>query len=262
MNPFLITTLISLLACCFILTLVWLWAVKINNAGIVDVFWSYNFPVIAIICYFVGEGSVERKMLLCGMIILWGLRLGTYLLVRVFGHLDREDVRYAKLRVDWAPNANAKFFGFFMMQAVSNVILALPFIIVCQNTAPKISVIEYAGMVLWGGAVLGEAIADRQMQVFKKDPANKGKICNIGLWNYSRHPNYFFEWLIWVAYFIFALVSPYGWIGIVSPLIILYLLLKVTGIPMTEELMLRSRGEAFKEYQRTTSSFVPWFKKK
>lgn len=88
-------------------------------------------------------------------------------------------------------------------------------------------------------------------------PANKGKICEIGLWNYSRHPNYFFEWLIWVSYFIFALGSPWGWLSIICPLAILYFLLKVTGIPYTEAQMIKSRGQAFIDYQKTTSAFVP-----
>jgi steroid 5-alpha reductase family enzyme len=108
---------------------------------------------------------------------------------------------------------------------------------------------------------LGEATADSQLKAFKKDPSNKSKVCSQGLWNYSRHPNYFFQWLMWMSYFVFALASPYGYLAIISPAIILYLLLKVTGIPMTEEQSIRSKGEAFKKYQQTTSAFVPWFKK-
>jgi steroid 5-alpha reductase family enzyme len=114
---------------------------------------------------------------------------------------------------------------------------------------------------LWIISVMGEAIADQQLANFKRDPANKGKVCDTGLWGYSRHPNYFFEWLMWVSYFVFALESPYGYIAIISPAIILYLLLKVTGIPLTEEQSIRSKGEAFKKYQAKVSVFVPWFKK-
>jgi steroid 5-alpha reductase family enzyme len=125
----------------------------------------------------------------------------------------------------------------------------------------KLPLLEYIGAGIWLIALTGEAIADWQLDQFKKDPANKGKVCNKGLWNYSRHPNYFFEWLIWVGYFVFALASPYGFIAIISPAIILYLLLNVTGIPATEEQSVRSKGDLYKEYQRTTSAFVPWFKK-
>ena len=131
-----------------------------------------------------------------------------------------------------------------------------------MNTKVGLSPFEWIGFGLWMISVSFEAMADRQLAEFKKDPANKGKVCDTGLWRYSRHPNYFFEWLMWMSYFIFALGSPYGWLGIISPAIILYLLLKVTGIPATEEQSLRSKGDKFREYQKTTSVFVPWFKKR
>ncbi|MBC7864198.1 MAG: DUF1295 domain-containing protein [Bacteroidia bacterium] len=117
-------------------------------------------------------------------------------------------------------------------------------------------------IVLWFLCICGEGLSDLQLKLFKKDPANKGKVCQKGLWNYSRHPNYFFQLMIWVSVLIFALGSKYGWIAVVCPLSIGYLIFKVTGIPMTEEQALRSKGEAYKEYQRTTSAFIPWFKKK
>jgi steroid 5-alpha reductase family enzyme len=117
-------------------------------------------------------------------------------------------------------------------------------------------------VALWLISVLGESIADAQLRAFKKDSANKGKVCSKGLWNYSRHPNYFFQWMMWMAYLVFALASPYGYLAIISPAIILYLLLRVTGIPITEEQSIRSKGDTFREYQKTTSAFVPWFKKR
>ena len=89
------------------------------------------------------------------------------------------------------------------------------------------------------------------------DPANKGKVCQLGLWNYSRHPNFFFEWLMWVAYFIFALSSPYGWWAVIAPAFMLFLLIKVTGIPLMEQRALANKGDAFREYMRTTSFFIP-----
>jgi steroid 5-alpha reductase family enzyme len=253
--------LICLLACCLIMVFVWLWAYKIKNAGVVDIFWPYNFPVIAIILYLFAPGFETRKLLICAMVFIAGLRLGTYLFIRVTKHLDEEEGRYKKIREEWAPNPDRKFFWFFQMQAVSNVFLAIPFFIITANTNPELSVLEYIGTAVWVIGLLGESIADSQMKRFKKDPANKGKVCNIGLWNYSRHPNYFFEWLMWVAYFIFALASPYGYLAIISPIVILYLLLKVTGIPLTEEQSIRTRGDLYRQYQKTTSAFVPWFKK-
>jgi steroid 5-alpha reductase family enzyme len=253
--------LYCLIACCVIMALVWLWSYKIKNAGVVDIFWSYNFPVIAIILYLFAPGYEPRKLLICTMAVVAGLRLGTHLAIRIVKHLYEEEPRYAQIRKEWGKNAEPKMFGFFQMQAVSNVLLAIPFFIVTLNTSPEILGIEYTGFVLWMISVLGEAIADQQLANFKKDPANKGKVCDTGLWGYSRHPNYFFEWLMWLSYFVFAMGSPYGYIAIISPAIILYLLLKVTGIPTTEAQSLRTKGDAFKRYQERVSVFVPWFKK-
>lgn len=252
----------SIIACCVIMALVWVWAYRIKNAGVVDIFWSYNFPVIAVILYLFAPGYETRKLLICGMAVLAGLRLGTHLAIRIFKHLHEEEPRYKQIRDDWGKNAEPKMFGFFQMQALSNVLLAVPFFIAAMNTGTELSPFEYAGAVLWAISVGCEAIADQQLADFKKDAANKGKVCDRGLWYYSRHPNYFFEWMMWVSYFIFALGSPYGYVAIISPAIILYLLLKVTGIPATEQQALKTKGEAFKRYQESTSAFVPWFKRK
>ena len=130
------------------------------------------------------------------------------------------------------------------------------------NKDQQISMVEYIGAGLWLLCIVGEGISDWQLAYFKKQPENKGKVCQYGLWNYSRHPNYFFQFSIWVSVLMFALPSPYGWLAVICPLSIGYLIFKVTGIPMTEEQAVRSKGEAYKEYQRTTSVFVPWFKKK
>jgi steroid 5-alpha reductase family enzyme len=250
-----------LLACCIIMLFVWLWAHKIKNAGVVDIFWSYNFPVIAVILLLLAPGFETRKLFICSMVIIAGARLGTHLAVRIVKHLREEEPRYAQLRKEWAPIAEKKFFFFFQFQAISNVLLAIPFFISTLNTKTELSPLEYGGAALWLISVAGEAIADAQLAAFKKDPKNKGKVCDTGLWGYSRHPNYFFEWLMWMSYFVFALGSPYGYLAVISPAIILYLLLKVTGIPTTEQQSLRSKGEAFKKYQQKTSVFIPWFKK-
>jgi steroid 5-alpha reductase family enzyme len=137
------------------------------------------------------------------------------------------------------------------------VLLGVAFLLPTINDDASLHPLEIAGAVLWLLALSGEALADAQLGAFKRNAKNRGRVCNVGLWRYSRHPNYFFEWMIWVAYFVFALGSPHGWIAIIGPASILYLLLRVTGIPMTEEQSLRSRGDAYREYQRTTSAFVP-----
>jgi steroid 5-alpha reductase family enzyme len=244
-------------ACCVVMVFVWLWQKRISNAGVVDVFWSYNFPLIAVIYFLMGDGLTERRLLIAAMVLIWGMRLALYLHVRVLGHINDEDGRYKQLRIDWAPNFQTKIFWFFQMQAVSNVFLSIPFLLASVNTSAQLHPLEYAGAAIWLLAIIGEGIADRQLQKFKKDKSNKGKACDVGLWGWSRHPNYFFEWCIWIGYFVFACASPWGWISIVCPAIILYLLLRVTGIPMNEEQNLRSKPEAYKAYQQRVSKFIP-----
>ena len=153
------------------------------------------------------------------------------------------------------------FLVFFEMQALLVAIFSLPFLFAASNPAPGLNWIEITGLLVAALALGGEAIADRQMQRFKADPAHRGEVCQAGLWFYSRHPNYFFESMVWWGFFLAALGSPYGWISVLCPLFILYFLLKVTGIPLTEEYAVKSKGDAYREYQRTTSAFVPWFKK-
>ena len=253
--------LIAFLAVFIVMLVLWLIQLKSGNAGIVDIAWSYNFGIIAIVYYLYGSGFEPRKMLIAAMVVVWSLRLGMYLFMRVMGHYKEEDSRYKQLREEWKKNLDLKFFLFFQFQAVLNVILSIPFLLMVMNDRPGITVLEWAGLCIWIIAVTGEGIADYQLKLFKKNPANKGKVCDRGLWYYSRHPNYFFEWMIWIAYFVAALSSPYGWISIICPLLMSWFLFKVTGIPMTEEQAVRSKGQAYIDYQNSTSVFVPWFKK-
>lgn len=261
MNPPLLI-LSALAGMCTAFALLYLLARRIDNYGIVDVAWSYAFAVLALFYAFFGHGWPIRKALLASMVIVWSLRLGTHLGRRVIGHHPVEDGRYAQLRKDWAANFGLKMFGFFEVQAVSVVLLGAAFFIVSVNPTPRLHALELAGAILWLLALAGEAVADAQLAAFKRNQANQGKVCAVGLWRYSRHPNYFFEWLIWVAYFLFALASPRGWVAAIGPVSILWLLLRVTGIPLTEEQSLRSKGEAYRRYQQSTNAFVPWFPKK
>ncbi|MEO6306086.1 MAG: DUF1295 domain-containing protein [Bacteroidia bacterium] len=258
MSNYLSIPLISWAAVAVIMIIIFLWALKIKNNGIVDIFWAFNFTVIAAIIWYFADGEPQRINLVCGLAGLWSLRLGIYLLIRVGGHIKEEEGRYKQLRLEWN---DTKFFFFFQMQAFSNVMLSIPFFIIALNKNTEISILEYIGAGLWLLCIIGEGISDWQLAYFKKQPENKGKVCQYGLWNFSRHPNYFFQFSLWISVLIFALPSPYGWLAAICPLSIGYLIFKVTGIPMTEEQAVRSKGEAYKEYQRTTSAFVPWFKK-
>lgn len=240
-----------------------LWTVHllIKNAAIVDVGWAAGLALLAIYYAYAGPGYSARRYAIATMAGVWGFRLATYLLfARVIGH--PEEGRYVELRKDWKTNLPLRFFFFFEFQALLDVVLSLPFLLACLDARAPLGATEKIGGAIWIVGILGEALADAQLNRFKKYPANKGKLCQAGLWNYSRHPNYFFEWLVWVGYATFAIASPWGWLGLLSPALILYFLLGVTGIPATEEQALRSRGELYREYQRTTSAFIPRFPKK
>ena len=237
----------------------WAVSVRIKNYGLLDVAWSYGVAILAPIYAVFSPGEPVRKWLLTALGVAWSLRLGTYILLRVLRHHPQEDGRYETLRARWP--GTGLFLVFFELQAVLVVIFSLPFLLVSFKTAPTLAPLEIAGLILAVIALGGETLADWQMQAFKRDPASRGRVCERGLWRYSRHPNYFFESLIWVAFFLTALGSPHGWITLVCPLLMLQFLLKVTGIPLTEEYAVKSKGDAYREYQRTTSAFIPWFRK-
>jgi cyclopropane-fatty-acyl-phospholipid synthase len=173
-------------------------------------------------------------------------------------HGAAEEGRYQQLRVEWAGRwLDLKFLVFFMAQGALNLLLALPLWLVTQNPAPRLSPLEWAAAALWLVALCGESLADRQLTKFKRQPASAGRVCDVGLWNWSRHPNYFFEWLVWVAYALFALASPHGWLALICPAVMLYLLLRVTGVKPAEQQALRSRGAAYRAYQARVPAFVP-----
>ncbi len=238
---------------------VWAISVRIRNYGLLDAAWSYGVAVLAPIYAWFGSGYGTRKWAMTAIGVAWSLRLGTYILVRVLRHHPKEDVRYETLRRRWP--GTGMFLVFFELQAVLVVIFSLPFLLVAFNPSPQLQWIEIAGLCLAALALVGEAASDLQMSAFKADPASHGQVCRRGLWRYSRHPNYFFESMVWWGFFLAALGSPWGWTMIVCPLLMLYFLFKVTGIPLTEEYAVKSKGDAYREYQRTTSAFIPWFPK-
>ena len=241
------------------MTIVWLISVRLNNAGIVDVAWAALFAVLALVYALFAHGDLVRRVVMGGMMICWSVRLAWHLGRRVLGHIETEDPRYAELRKSWGASANRKMLLFFLFQGLTVVLLSVPVLLAASNPAPGLRPVEIAGVALWLAALIGESIADAQLRAFRADPANRGHVCKRGLWRYSRHPNYFFEWLIWCGYFVFALGSPRGWIAAYCPLLMLWFLYKVTGIPATEAHSLASKGEEYRAYQRTTSPFVPWF---
>ena len=232
-----------------------------DNYGIVDVVWAASFGALALFYATAADGWGPRRALIAGMVMLWSGRLGIHLYRRVRSHHPVEDARYEALRLRWANDFGRQMFIFFQQQAVSVLILGMPFLLIAANPAPGFHPLEIAGLTLWALALVGEILADAQLAAFKRSPGQQGRVCEIGLWRYSRHPNYFFELCVWLGYFVFACASPWGWTSVICLAGMFYLLRWVTGVPMAEAQSLRSRGEAYRDYQRRVPVFVPWFPK-
>ena len=242
-----------------VMLLFWGYYLIRRNVSVVDIGWGIGFIGAALTCFLLGEGYFGRKLLVLIIVSLWALRLVKYLSCRFIP--DRDDPRYTDLLTRWPFAGFPAFqaFTLFAFQGLLVAVLSLPFALMCQNILPFFSPYEVFGLLIWMGGLIGEAIADNQLEKFKLDPANANQICKKGLWRFSRHPNYFFEWIIWLGYGVMALSSPLGWLGLTAPLLMLYLLLKVSGIPLAEQQALRTKGEAYRDYQSTTSPFFPWF---
>jgi steroid 5-alpha reductase family enzyme len=246
------------LAVCGVMFLLWLIHFPLRNAAIVDAGWAGGLALLGVLYAVFAPGWAPRRFAIAFMALAWGLRLALYLLfTRVIG--QPEEGRYVELRKQWQSNIPLKFLLFFEFQAVLCVVLATPFLLASENPAQGFSFFEYAAAGLWLVSIAGETTADMQLNTFKSNAANRGKTCRAGLWKYSRHPNYFFEWLIWVAFCLCAIDSKYGYLALFPPALMLYFLFRVTGIPATEAQALRTRGDDYRLYQETTSAFVPWF---
>lgn len=261
MHP--IVTLLAIVLAAMSLSMAVLWYVqKIrHDASIVDVVWAAGVGGSALLFALMGDGVFSRRMVFLAVAGIWSLRLATYLFFnRVAG--KGEDGRYKTLRESWGKNAQGKFFVFFQAQAVFVLMFAIPFGPVTFNRDASFWPWAVIGACVGFGAIAGEAIADAQLARFRANAANKGKTCRDGLWGYSRHPNYFFEWTHWFAYVLMGIGGPYWWLTFFGPVVMLLFLFRLTGIPFTEKQALLSRGENYREYQRTVSVFVPWFRKK
>ncbi len=240
-----------------VMVLLWLSQRRTGNAGVVDVGWAAVTGGLAILYGMLGDGEAPRRILLAALGAIWGWRLAWHL------WRDRiwkqpEEGRYVTLRRQWSPHADRAFFFFYQAQALVAVVLSLPFALAALTPDQFPATADLVALVLVIVGVVGETIADRQLVGFKRDPANRGKTCRVGLWRYSRHPNYFFEWILWCGFGVLGLGGPWGWAGLLAPALILYTIVFVTGIPPTEAQAVASRGEDYRAYQRTTSPFVPW----
>ena len=247
-------------AACLLQAVLWDVYRRTDRADWVDAGWAGSLGLIAILYGMCAPGDLHRRLLVAVLGGAWGLRLAFHLARRILA--GPEDGRYIQLKAEWKVALPRKFFFFFQAQALLAVLLSLPFLWPSLDPRRGLGFLPWLGAGLAVVSNLGEALSDAQLRRFKADPVNHGHVCRAGLWSLSRHPNYFFEWLIWVAFTLLAWSSPWGWTAIICPTLMLYFLLRVTGIPATEAQSLRSKGEAYRRYQREVSAFIPWFPKK
>ena len=241
----------------------WVIQRRTGQSGWIDTIWSLSAGVAGFILALAPvQGSdhfTARQIAVATLVLLWGLRLGISIARRTGNGGD--DPRYAELTREWGDDFPKRLFWFLQIQAVAAIILAISVFVAAQNPAPGLRFGDGIAIVVLAIAIIGEAVADAQLRRFKRDAANKGRICETGLWAYSRHPNYFFEWLGWCAYPLFAidvsLAYPWGWLALAAPVMMYWLLVHVSGIPHLEAHMERSRGDAFRAYKARVNAFFP-----
>lgn len=241
------------------MTAVW-WIQRVTrNAGFVDVAWSASLGAAALYYGTMAEGALLPRLTVALLAAIWGFRLALHLLHRVLN--ETEDGRYAFLRQHWQ-GSQFKFFVFFQAQALAVTLFSIPFLVAASNPINDFTIAIALGICVWLVSLAGESLADWQLARFRANPRQRGTTCREGLWRYSRHPNYFFEWTHWFAYVCLAWGSPYFALSLIGPILMLITLCWVSGIPFVEAQSLRSRGDDYREYQRTTSMLIPWFPKR
>lgn len=229
--------------------------IKKDNS-IADIAWGLGFVLVAVFTFF-RRGSLALPLLVTALVAVWGLRLAAHIGLR--NRKRGEDPRYAKWRRDWGRDfVWRSYLQVFLLQGLFLLVISSPVVLI--NTSRAVSPSRgfpwfLAGALVWCAGFVFEAVGDAQLARFKRDPSNKGRIMDQGLWRITRHPNYFGESLMWWGLFVIALESPYGWTTIASPLLITFLLVKVSGVPMLER---RYAGNPeFQAYARRTSAFIP-----
>lgn len=242
------------LAASLFMVLLWILERRWRDASHVDAGWSAGIGLAALAYALIGEGDAERRVLVAALALVWSLRLTLHLVVdRLIG--KPEDGRYAMLRRKWQPHEGRWFFVFFQAQAAFVIIFSLPFLVLAAETRP-LDLRDGIGALWFAASFLLVVLADRQLAAWRRRPEMRGRTCRAGLWAWSRHPNYFFEWMLWWSWVVMAS----GWsvaIAAFVPLFLLFLLLRVTGIPYNEARALESRGDDYRAYQREVSPFIP-----
>jgi len=249
--------LLSILFVLVYMTIVWVVSLALRNSSIVDIFWGAGFVVLHWFYFtLTPEGFLGRKLLLGGMVTIWGLRLSLHILRRNWR--KPEDFRYQ----NWRKEAGSQwwwksFFKVFFLQGVLMWLISAPLLAAQFSPNPaKLILLDYFVLLVWGVGFYFEAVGDWQLKRFIANPDNKGKIMRFGVWRYTRHPNYFGDATQWWGYFLVAL-SAGGWWTIFSPILMTFLLVRVSGVAMLEKSMSAKPG--YEEYIRSTSPFIPWF---
>ena len=245
-----------ILALCVMLlfmSLVWGWYLVTNNPSVVDVAWSLGLMLLGVL-QLASAGFFWRNLLFGAVLLLWGVRLAGFLWwTRI--RLKQHDKRYTELDTSWCQSKDLAFLINYQAQGLLIVLIALPWYFIAHGHG--FTWLDGLGLCAALGFITLETLADWQLRQFKRQ--HPGQVCNTGLWYYSRHPNYFFEWLTWCAFTLCALSTSWGWLAILSPLTLYLVMTKLTG-PMTELGSLKARGEAYRAYQRITPLFFPKFK--
>ena len=238
----------------------WAFVLARRNGGWTDVFWTYGTGVAlagAALAPLAGEGLPLRQWLVAGLVAVWAIRLGTFVALRVAGH--PEDRRYADFRDQWGDRYARNMGWVALPQGLATTALAVSVCVAARRPEAALDIRDALAVVILVVAILGETLADQQMQRFRTNPANKGKVADTGLWAWSRHPNYFFEWVFWLAWpaMAFAPSQPMTWLTLVAPVVMFLVLTRGTGIPPLEKAMLASRPDAYRDYQSRVSAFFP-----
>ena len=250
-----------LVAMTVVMTTGWVVQRAAGNAGWVDVFWTYGTggacALAALVPLAGHSGPSLRQLMVAGLVLAWSLRLGTYVAVRVAK--GPEDARYAGFRRDWGAGFQARMLGVMLIQAPATAALSISILLAARNPRPGLGLADLIGLLILAAAIVGEGIADGQMKRFKADPAHKGQVCDQGLWAWSRHPNYLFEFAGWLAYPViaFRVADPWTLLALIGPLLMFAILRFGTGVPPLEAAMLASRGDAYRRYQARVSPFLP-----
>lgn len=238
----------------------WVVQQRTGNSGWVDTIWTFavgGVGAVSALWPFTAAAAPARQSLIAALALVWALRLGVHIAIRTAGISD--DPRYAAFAREWGLNAPRRMLIFLQNQALGSIPLVFAIFLAAQTPVAQRRVQDFAGVAILVIAIAGEAIADAELKRFREFPGNKGRVCDIGLWRWSRHPNYFFQWFGWLAYPVIAIDPGYAWgfATLLAPIFMYWILNYVTGIPPLEAQMLRSRGDAYRAYQARTSKFFP-----